>query len=328
MVNTGDIHKAEEKVEETKKGLTTGEQKLDDVMLAMDVVDTLRHEQHMIEKELMGEERRQALVERLRDIYQAQGIEVSDEVLMDGVMALEEQRFAFEPPKKTFGLKLAKVYINRGRWMPLLTMFLLVIGGAWGINHWAFERPAKIRTQQVETLLNKTLPEKLTQERDDALAIAANDDMKAKVSGLYGLANEALEAKDAGKAEAYLKDLTLLKNDLGASYEVRVVSRPNEFSGIFRVSDQNSNVKNYYLIVEALNAAGEVTTVPISSEEDRRSDRVRIWGVRVPEAVFNRIAADKRDDQIIQDNLVGVKKRGVLEPDYKIKTSGGKILEW
>ncbi len=328
MVNTGDIHKAEENLEKAKLDLSSGDQKLDDVMLAMDVVDTLRHEQHMIEKELMGDERREALVARLRDIYQAQGIEVTDEVLMDGVMALEEQRFVFEPPKKTFGLRLAKMYINRARWMPLLTMFLLVIGGAWGINHLAFERPAKIRNQQVETLLNKTLPEKLSDERDQALAIAANDDMKAKVDGLYGLATDALDTKDAGKAEAYLKELTFLKNDLGASYEIRVVSRPNEFSGIFRVNEQNNNVKNYYLIVEAINAAGEVVNVPISSEEDRKSDRVSIWGVRVPEAVFNRVAADKRDDQIIQDSMVGVKKRGVLEPDYKVKTSGGKILEW
>ena len=62
MVTTGDIHKAEEKLKDAQTSLTTDESDLDDVMLAMDVVDTLRHEKLMVEKELFGEERRQALV--------------------------------------------------------------------------------------------------------------------------------------------------------------------------------------------------------------------------------------------------------------------------
>jgi len=68
---------------------------LDDIMLAMDVVDTLRHEHIMVEKDLASENRRKNLIERLRGIYKAQGIEVPDSVLMDGVLALEEQRLIF-----------------------------------------------------------------------------------------------------------------------------------------------------------------------------------------------------------------------------------------
>ncbi len=328
MLNTGDIHKAEEAAKDELEAKNAQKLKMDREMLIMDMADTLRHEAPLMDPELSGEQRRAAMLFRLKEIYEAQGMDVEDDVYESGILAYEEGTFDFVPPKKSFGLSLAKLYISRGRWLPLMTLFALVTGGAWGINHLAFERPAKIKQQQMETLLQETLPEKLIKERDEALTIASNDDMKSKVNGLYDLANNALEAKDAGKAEGYLKELTFLNNDLGTSYEVRVVSRPNEFSGIFRVNDKDSNVKNYYLIVEALNAAGEVITVPISSEEDGKSDRVRIWGVRVPEAVFNRVAADKRDDQIIQDNLVGVKKRGVLEPDYKIKTSGRKILEW
>ena len=40
---------------------------LDDVMLAMDVVDTLRHDQLIVERELNEEERRAKLIERLRE---------------------------------------------------------------------------------------------------------------------------------------------------------------------------------------------------------------------------------------------------------------------
>ncbi len=54
---------------------------LDDVMLAMDVVDTLRHNERLVERELSTEDREQALLKRLREIYTAQGIEVSYAVL-------------------------------------------------------------------------------------------------------------------------------------------------------------------------------------------------------------------------------------------------------
>ena len=75
-------------------------EKLDDIMLAMDVVDTLRHEREMIASDMNAGERREDLINRLRGIYNAQGISVPDDVLMDGVMALEEERFAYHPPKR------------------------------------------------------------------------------------------------------------------------------------------------------------------------------------------------------------------------------------
>jgi hypothetical protein len=43
---------------------------------------------------------------------------------------------------------------------------------------------------------------------------------------------------------------------------------------------------------------------------------------------YNRVAADKRDDGIIQNDVVGVKRRGELEPQYSVETTGGAILEW
>jgi hypothetical protein len=54
---------------------------LDEVMLAMDVVDTLRHREELVAQELAGGDRDAAMLERLRRIYAAQGIEVPDHVL-------------------------------------------------------------------------------------------------------------------------------------------------------------------------------------------------------------------------------------------------------
>ncbi|MGB5297749.1 MAG: DUF6384 family protein, partial [Thiogranum sp.] len=70
-------------------------QPLDDVMLAMDVVDTLRRRRRLVERELDAEGREQDLKQRLRKIYTAQGIEVPDHVLEEGVAALKEERFVY-----------------------------------------------------------------------------------------------------------------------------------------------------------------------------------------------------------------------------------------
>ena len=75
---------------------------------------------------------------------------------------------------------------------------------------------------------------------------------------------------------------------LTQTYEVRIVSRPGEMSGIWRIPDANPNARNYYLIVEAVDAGGNVLTLPVRSEEDGEIKQVSRWGQRVPEAVFRR----------------------------------------
>src|SRR5262249_56235602 len=73
-------------------------QKLDDVMIAMDVVDTLRHREDLVARELNEEGREGELVARLRQIYRDQGIDVPDRVLAEGVKALQDNRFLYPPP--------------------------------------------------------------------------------------------------------------------------------------------------------------------------------------------------------------------------------------
>jgi len=48
----------------------------------------------------------------------------------------------------------------------------------------------------------------------------------------------------------------------------------------------------------------------------------------VEKAVFERIAADKQDDGIIQQRQFGVKQSGQLKPDYQVPTSGAAITQW
>ena len=291
--------------------------KLDDVMLAMDVVDTLRHDAILLEQDLSAPEREQQLIERLRVIYKKQGIEVPDRILREGVQALDDHRFAYAPQKGGF---ISKAYINRGKWGKPLLVALGMIGLAVGLEYAVVEMPKNREVKRVERVLENEVPKSL----DIAKSAAA----KAKISALYEDGKTALAAGDTKAAKRISDELTTMSEELRQSFTVRIVSRPGENSGVFRLHDDNANVRNYYLIVEGIGANGKAKMVTIVSEEDQETKRTDIWGVRVSKDVFNRVAADKKDDQIIQNAVIGTKKTGYLQPDYSIKTTGGLIVEW
>ncbi|HVG93287.1 MAG TPA: DUF6384 family protein [Planctomycetota bacterium] len=54
---------------------------LDEVMLAMDDVDVLRHQEALVRAELDDDARRRAFVERVQAVYASQGIEVPSSVI-------------------------------------------------------------------------------------------------------------------------------------------------------------------------------------------------------------------------------------------------------
>lgn len=303
-------------------------QDFDDVMLAMDVVDTLRHRERVLDKELSAEERELKLVDRLREIYKNQGIDVPDRILKDGVKALEEKRFVYEPPKKTLSVRLAKLYINRNRWLKPLTLVLGLATFLSSIYYFGFERPQQQFANQQRIEITQTLPAQLTETHQKAFELAQTDNARTQIEAVYQNGLFAIEEKNASAARVAIGALTQLASDLSKDLTIRVVSRPGERSGVFRLHDDDPNVTNFYLIVEGVDASGQVARLRVTSEENQEIRTVSSWGVRVPQGEFNRVAADKQDDQIIQNAVIGQKQRGHLSVDYSIDTSGGAILEW
>jgi Family of unknown function (DUF6384) len=413
---------------------------LNEVMLAMDVVDTLRHQQSLVDRELGAEDHDRALIAKVRKIYADQGLEVTDEVIASGVEALREERFTYTPPKKSFQLTLAHLYVNRGRWAKrgavLLAVLLVIYLGyqfavvapqkrsrqkaAHAINlridrqqdqiSVAKERMARLNQSLMETKqagsheasaatrgladqaardistagekiqalekleikthvdgsgtaknvdsltgrldqrkelisalgvhLNnaekavtaidelKILPEKLSGQRDRVLSEARQDDARSQAEELY---NDAMTALGSGNVAAAQNGYALLQqlyDQLVQEYQIRIVSRQDVRSGVWRVPQNNPNARNYYIIVEAVTAAGKRLAVPVTSEENGKTDIVEQWGLRVKASVFEQIKRDKTDDGIINNNVFGQKKRGFLQPRYLIPTTGGAITQW
>lgn len=472
---------------------------LDEVMLAMDVVDTLRHQRAMVDASLDGERRERDLIERIKQIYASQGIEVADEVIAQGVEALEQDRFTYDAPDRTLSVRLAEIYVDRGKWSKRAAVCVAAIVVLW----FAVTVPLQMHTRsQVEAFAGRLgtlrqnavdlgdqaiglraelgavgaagvsagaadilegaareldqidvrvealrrdlspgpdpelypdqqtrLDGTLEQHRETLAAIAsglggvrgqvqavarlasigssvrrvmarldgldvdsevateltrlrgrvdesvaAGDvegartrlrQLEQRVDGLVGAhelrlstrtelqrqlsrlagveveagaARELAELKagiagalDAGEVDDARRDLSRLVDlvdVLDQSYELRILSRDGEQSGIWRRPPRGSTARNYYVIVEAVAADGGIVSLSVTNEENNETSSVRRFGVRVPEAVYEKVKADKLDNGLIDDKVFGVKKRGARAVDYRFEVAGGAITRW
>ena len=289
---------------------------LDDVMLAMDVVDTLRRRERLAKNELDDQGREEDLKERLRRIYAEQGLEVPDRVIEQGVAALKEGRFTYQPPPDSFGTRLARLYIRRGamgKWFGGLALVAVLLVGA---GYVLFVLPAA------------AIPKDLVLVHTQALGLAKTDQARETIERYFNAGQAALRDGDKDRARAALAQLTAARATLGQEYLVRIVNRQGVQSGVFRIPDLNTGARNYYVIVEAVDPAGQVLKVPIVNEETRRTETVDLWGMRVDARTFESVKRDKQDDGIIEQDRFGYKPRGELVPRYEMKTTGGAITKW
>lgn len=289
---------------------------LDDIMLAMDVVDTLRRRERIVRNELDDLGREEDLKERLRKIYAAQGIEVPDAVIEQGVAALKEDRFTYQPPSPSLSTRLARIYVNRGHWGKWVGAVTGVAVLAVGIYYVIAVAP------------DAALPERLTDAHAQAVGLAKTDQARATLERYLNAGRTSLQRQDSEGARAALAELAAARTILGQEYQVRIANRPGERSGVWRVPDINTGARNYYILVEAIDPTGRVLRLPILNEETRTIETVDRWGLRVDEDTFQAIARDKQDDGIIERDRFGYKSPGELVPRYEMATTGGAITQW
>ncbi|KKC33066.1 DUF6384 family protein [Devosia psychrophila] len=301
---------------------------LDEVMLAMDVVDTLRHRQDLATRELAGVSREQQLIDKLRDIYHQQGIEVPDHILKEGVAALHESRFVYDPPKPGFGTSMARLYVGRERWgkpvgAALVAVLVLSVGY---LGLWQPYQRGQAENARIE--LSEGVPARL-----DALYGTVFDETKVQKAVLQA---EALRTRgktfaaegNSVAAERAMADLIALRDQLRQEYTLRVINRADVRSGFWTIPEVNTAATNYYIVVEALDVDGNELELPILNEENGQTEVVATWGVRVPESVYDSVAADRRDDGIIQNNEIGRKSNGFLDVEYSVPVLGGAVTQW
>ena len=293
---------------------------LEEMMVAMDAIDEIRHQERVVRQELDEPARRATLKEKLKAIYAERGIQVDDATLEAGIKALEEERFEYKPKLHGWRRMLAQWYVRRDRWLKPLGWTLLAGTVAWGVYFASVVWPHRHRLETLRTQTQSYM--------SDIRRIAQERDTIKQAQNLRDAAIRAIDDDRLDDATRYLDRLAKLDRLLGQHLRIRIVQEPGKRSGIWRIPPHNPTGKNYYLIVEALDDTGKATALPIRNEETGKVEEVTRWGVRVDRDTFEKVARDKRDDGIIEHRIIGEKERGKRRIRYAIPVRNGAVTRW
>lgn len=301
---------------------------LDELMIAMDVVDTLRHREDFVRRELDEAGREAELIARLREIYREQGIEVPDRVLEQGVKALREHRFVYTPPPPSWKRTVLELWAQRrpvGKRVVRALVVLLVLAG---LAYFALVRPAQEARRQALIEATETLPGAINLTYSDIQKIATEDAARKRADALLADGERAIRDRDLPAMRRIDADLARLRDALSLEYTLRIVSEPGQLTGLWRRPPGWWKERSYYLVVEPIAPDGSRLSLPIRDEVTGKTETVRQFGVRVPQETYETVAEDKRQDGIVQRNEFGVKRRGRTEVDYAMPFEGGTITTW
>lgn len=211
---------------------------LDDLMLAMDIVDTLRHDMRIAERELGDDQRREALKKRLRDIYGSQGIEVPDDILEDGVRALEQDRFTYKSRASGLSAALARAYVNRAAWARRLAVLLLLGLAAWGGWYFGVERPRQMREAALAAEIEKGAAELGTLMREIG-ALNAPPELLRRAEDLAEKGRKAVSAADRGGIKSAVAGLEAIRGE--AAELAALPGRIDKLAAAIRAETKDDN---------------------------------------------------------------------------------------
>jgi len=159
-------------------------------------------------------------------------------------------------------------------------------------------------------------------------ASAKEDAARDEGKRLYGLAQGYIEATNREKLSDAIKQLEGLESLLQQEYTIIITG------GKWRFPNDNPSTKNYYLLVRAQDAEGNILEKDVKNEENGNIEAVREWGERVPEEVYEAVKRDKMDNGLIDNTLFGKKQKGYMNDEVAYLYRGtplprvGQITHW
>jgi hypothetical protein len=225
-------------------------QTLDDLMIAMDVVDTLRHREDLVARELDEEGREAELIERLKTIYHEQGIDVPDKVLADGVRALKESRFVYTPPPAGWKRSLLTVWAKRNTYGKRLGALVLVLAGAAWAWYFMVARPARLVQEQARIELTQTLPKALQQAHAEVLAIATDAAAKENADTLLADGQRLIRNGDRAGVARINAELVALRHKITGDVALAKALRQSHAEVLAVATDQAAKQKANALLAD------------------------------------------------------------------------------
>lgn len=153
---------------------------------ALEIIDRMRHEQVVIEENLNLPQRREAVAQKIKAHYQANGIQVSQEMIDEGVRRFFDNRFTFEPPMLNLVqkalLSMAFKYeraltVNKGRTISIV-WFVVILAGMGAIAPSIVDRVQSVRYYDIAHSA-KTLREDTAKNIERLNSLVADLDLGA-----------------------------------------------------------------------------------------------------------------------------------------------------
>ena len=202
------------------------------VMLAMDAVDSLVHQENMKLEELGRDGYRDALKAKLREAYLLQGSEVSDDILEAAVTQAEQGLYVFKPTEHGFERTLAEAYVRRGvyarRAAAALAGVAVLAGVSFSAYHFAVVAPRERELARVEKLFNETLPKDLAlavKDARDAVHAAGKDSDLERVDVLEKRGLLAIKLRDEAQAQDTLAATKNMTSEMNRAASVKLLQK-------------------------------------------------------------------------------------------------------
>lgn len=316
-----------------------------DMLRIMDVASAMRRERETALSQLDLATAKQRLHERLLATAAAAGETVTPAEVDAAIEQYFAQQHRYQDPPRGWASFWAHAWVLRG---PLLllaamlaagTLLLIALAGAFGGGAGAPRPPtpsgspapgagATPGAQPVPTAEPRAqllaVWERVQRTAAALAKVAADDDARGRVQQLLTGAEVAYGSERLDELRAAEGRLRELGARLEEQYVVRVVSRPGEDTGVERRNAGRTS--GLYLIVEAVGTDGRKLSRLVRDGEDGAQRSVTRWGEQVPEAVWNRIAADKQADGVVDEAEFARKERGRHDETMVMKDGAGAPL--
>jgi hypothetical protein len=313
----------------TGDGLPAGQKlTLEEMTRIMDVAATLRKERALVDQQLNFDQIKAQLRQRLLDAAKVSGDPVTAAEIDAAIASYYDQLHEFREPPAGFQTFLAHVWCLR---RTVFKWVLGLVGVGAAIVAFGMVRQSQVNSRANSLYEQSVAAEKAILQWDDAASL------RAELESKLVEAREAMEARDFTTLERIKTELATLQSEYASQYEVVIFSSPNERSATERIwTDENgSRTSGFFVLVTARDKEGRGVEAPIHNRETDRTLRVQQWGEQVPEAVFERLAADKKADGVLDEREFGVKRQGKRELEVTLKgedgqpiTRGGQITSW
>ena len=151
--------------------------------------------------------------------------------------------------------------------------------------------------------------------------------MRQRADAILAQGRTALERGNAAEARAAVTELDRLATSVRQEYTLRIAGRPEDQTGFFREHPRYQG-RAYFVVVDAVDPRGNPVKLPVRNDETNETETVSRFAVRVPIKTFDAVRNDKSRNGIVQNSRLGQKRRGFLDPEFRMPVLEGRITHW